>query len=68
MTVSKIHFRHELRQLSEMHISSSSTFEDYVLITGELEEAPGWNWRPRSFPTEEKRQFAIDHGAAAALD
>ncbi|MCP1757812.1 hypothetical protein [Bradyrhizobium elkanii] len=39
MTVSKYQFRHELRQLIEKHIGSSSTFEDYVLITGELEEA-----------------------------
>lgn len=39
MTFSKHQFRVELRRLIEKHISSSSTFEDYVLIIGELEEA-----------------------------
>lgn len=39
MTVSRYQFRQELRQLIEKHISSSSTFEDYVIVTGELEEA-----------------------------
>lgn len=39
MTVSKYQFRVELRQLIDKYISPSSTFEDYVLVTGELEEA-----------------------------
>ncbi|RXG88717.1 hypothetical protein [Bradyrhizobium zhanjiangense] len=38
MTVSKYQFRQELRQLIEKYIRASSTFEDYVLITGQLEE------------------------------
>jgi len=32
-------FAAELRQLIDRHITSSSTFCDYVLITTELEEA-----------------------------
>lgn len=36
MTVSKYQFAGELRQLIEKHIGPSSTFEDYVLIIGEL--------------------------------
>lgn len=39
MTVSKYQFSGELRQLIETHIGPSSTFEDYVLIIGELEGA-----------------------------
>lgn len=39
MTVSKYQFAGELRQLIEKHIGLSSTFEDYVLIIGELEAA-----------------------------
>jgi hypothetical protein len=39
MTFNKYQFRVELRQLIEKYISPSSTFEDYVLITGEMEEA-----------------------------
>jgi hypothetical protein len=39
MSFSKHQFRVELRRLIEKHIGPSSTFEDYVLITGELEEA-----------------------------
>lgn len=39
MTFSKYQFRTELRRLIESHIGPSSTFEDYALVTGELEEA-----------------------------
>lgn len=39
MIVSKYQFRHELRLLIDTQISASSTFEDYVLVTRELEEA-----------------------------
>lgn len=39
MTVSKYQFAGELRQLIETRIGPSSTFEDYVLIIGELEGA-----------------------------
>ena len=39
MTFSKYQFRVELRQLIEKHVGPSSAFEDYVLMTGELEEA-----------------------------
>lgn len=39
MTISKYQFRTELRQLIEKYITSSSTFEDYVIATEELEEA-----------------------------
>lgn len=39
MTVSKYQFSGELRQLIETHIGPSSTFEDYVLIIGQLEGA-----------------------------
>ncbi|MCS3765579.1 MULTISPECIES: hypothetical protein [Bradyrhizobium] len=54
MTVSKYQFRHELRQLIEKHMSSSSTFEDYVLITGELEEAKNrLELDAEKFPDEE---------------
>ncbi|TYO63380.1 hypothetical protein FXV83_27940 [Bradyrhizobium hipponense] len=54
MTVSEYQFRHELRQLIETHISSSSTFENYVLITGELEEAKNrLELDAEKFPDEE---------------
>lgn len=39
MTVSKYEFRTELRRLIEIHIGRSNTFEDYAVVTGELEEA-----------------------------
>jgi hypothetical protein len=54
MTFSKHQFRIELRRLIEKHISSSSTFEDYVLITGELEEAKDrLDLESETFPDEE---------------
>ncbi|RZN23220.1 MULTISPECIES: hypothetical protein [unclassified Bradyrhizobium] len=54
MTFSKHQFRVELRRLIEKHISSSSTFEDYVLITGELEEAKDrLDLESEKFPDEE---------------
>ncbi|MET4296110.1 hypothetical protein ABIB06_002002 [Bradyrhizobium sp. LB8.2] len=54
MTFSKYQFRVELRQLIEKHISQSSTFEDYVLITGEMEEAKHkLEMAAEEFPDEE---------------
>ncbi|MCP1845780.1 iron only hydrogenase large subunit-like protein [Bradyrhizobium sp. USDA 4524] len=54
MTFSKHQFRVELRRLIEKHISSSSTFEDYVLITEELEEAlDRLDLESEKFPDEE---------------
>ncbi|MCK1710822.1 MULTISPECIES: hypothetical protein [unclassified Bradyrhizobium] len=54
MTFSKYQFRVELRQLIEKHISAFSTFEDYVLITGEMEEAKHrLDMEAEKFPDEE---------------
>lgn len=39
MTTSKYQFRHELRQLIEKHLGPSATFENYVIVSGELEDA-----------------------------
>ncbi|WP_407114207.1 hypothetical protein [Bradyrhizobium sp. LMG 9283] len=58
MTVSKYQFRHELRQLIEKHISAASTFEDYVLIIGQLEEARYMlDLEAEKFPDEEVDAF-----------
>ncbi|MCK1719321.1 MULTISPECIES: hypothetical protein [unclassified Bradyrhizobium] len=54
MTVSKYQFRHELRLLIDTQISSSSTFEDYVLVTWELEKAKNrLELDAEKFPDEE---------------
>ncbi|MGY4284864.1 hypothetical protein ACVWXO_004084 [Bradyrhizobium sp. LM2.7] len=54
MTFSKYQFRVELRRLIEKHISQSSTFEEYVLIIGELEEAKHrLDMEAEKFPDEE---------------
>jgi hypothetical protein len=54
MTFSKYQFRVELRRLIEKHISQASTFEDYVLITGEMEEAKHkLEMAAEEFPDEE---------------
>lgn len=54
ITVSKYQFGGELRQLIEKHISPLSTFEDYVLIIGELEEAKNrLELESEKFPDEE---------------
>ncbi|MBB4428383.1 hypothetical protein GGD66_006970 [Bradyrhizobium sp. CIR48] len=60
MTVSKHRFTQELRRLIEKHISSSSTFEDYVLITGQLEEARyRLDLEAEKFPDEEVDAFEL---------
>lgn len=58
MTLSKYGFRVELRQLID--ISSSSTAEDYVLVTGEQEEA-------LNRLTEESEKFTDDEFDAVEL-
>jgi hypothetical protein len=60
MTVRKYQFRQELRQLIEKHINLSSRFEDYVLITGELEEARyRLDLKAEKFPDEEVDAFEL---------
>ncbi|MCK1421610.1 hypothetical protein IVB14_01505 [Bradyrhizobium sp. 180] len=54
MIVSKYQFRHELRLLIDTQISGSSTFEDYVLVTRELEKAKNrLELDAEKFPDEE---------------
>ncbi|UQR61223.1 hypothetical protein LRP30_30255 [Bradyrhizobium sp. C-145] len=60
MTVSKCQFRHELRQLIEKHVSAASTFEDYVLIVGQLKEARYMlDLEAEKFPDEEVDAFEL---------
>ncbi|WP_128931682.1 hypothetical protein [Bradyrhizobium zhanjiangense] len=60
MTVGKYQFRHELRKLIEKLITASSTFQDYVLITGQLEEARYLlDLEAEKFPDEEVDAFEL---------
>ncbi|WFU52267.1 hypothetical protein QA639_21400 [Bradyrhizobium pachyrhizi] len=54
MTVSKYQFRVELQRLIAKYITPSSSFEDYVLITEQLEEVKDrLDWETEKFSEDE---------------